>query len=284
VTSAAIIGAGDLGGAVAQALASRQSVDRVLIIDASESAAKGKALDIQQSGAISGFDTQLQGTGDLARAVGCQVCVVADSFRAPGSDWSADEELHGIANLARSLGVAPIVFAAASHGELMRDLATGFHVAPARLIGSSPEALASAVRAIVAMEARCAPSEVMLAVLGTPPAFVIPWSQASIGGYALEQVLQTVQLSRIEARSRKLWPPQAYALGMAAALAVDGVVRTARRALSVLTVLDGEFGVRGRIGALPARLSTTGVIDRLVPPLTTRERVLVETALGAVLR
>src|SRR5688500_1007469 len=58
MTSVAIIGAGDLGGAVAQALAARDRVGRLLIVDAIAGAAAGKALDIRQSGAVSGFHTQ----------------------------------------------------------------------------------------------------------------------------------------------------------------------------------------------------------------------------------
>jgi malate dehydrogenase len=295
VTVATIIGAGDLGGAVAQALAARHSVDRVLIADAAESAARGKALDIQQSGAILGFDTQLQGTGDLrAAAAACRaaaatpsgagVCIVADRFGPSSSEWRGPEAVRQLAELASHLDGTPVVFAGAAQADLMLDAARDGVLPPTRLIGSCPEALASAVRAIVAMEARCAPGEVMVSVLGAPPAFVIPWSEASIGGYALEQVLTPVQLTRVEARSQRLWPPQAYTLGMAAALVAEGVLRSARRTFSVLAVLDGEFGIRGRIGAVPALLASPGVVHRRVPPLSTRERVQLDTALGTVSR
>src|SRR6185369_17267379 len=88
----------------------------------------------------------------------------------------------------------------------------------ARLIGSAPEALAAAVRAIVAMEAGCSSAEVMLTVLAAPPSgFVVPWSEASIAGYSLERVLTPVQLTRIEGRTARLWPPGPLALGLAAA-------------------------------------------------------------------
>jgi hypothetical protein len=49
----------------------------------------------------------------------------------------------------------------------------------------------------------------------------------------------------------------------------------------VLAVLDGEFGVRGRVGAVPAFLATTGIVDTRSPSLSTRERVLLETVLGS---
>ena len=53
-----IIGAGELGAAVADALARREPVARVVLIDDAASVASGKALDIQQSGAIARFHTR----------------------------------------------------------------------------------------------------------------------------------------------------------------------------------------------------------------------------------
>ena len=119
MTTAAIIGAGDLGGAVAHALATRESVDRVLIVDTAESAAKGKALDLLQAGAIVGVHTELVGTGDVARAAGCSVCVVADRFGSPSVEWHGDQGLSQLAVLSRVLGDAPVVFAGATQAELL---------------------------------------------------------------------------------------------------------------------------------------------------------------------
>lgn len=280
-TTAAIIGAGELGGAIAHALARRESVSRVLLVDAAGQVAPGKALDIQQAGAIEGFHTQLAGTDDATRAAGCSVCIVADRAGREPVEWQGEEGLAHLSRLAPFIADAPVVFAGVRQAPLMVLLAREAGWPPPRLIGSAAEALASAVRAIVAMEARCSPAEVMLTVLGTPPSgFVVPWSEASIGGYALERVLTPVQLSRIEARTARLWPPSPYTLALAAATVTEALVRSARRAFSALTVLQGEFGVRGRVGAVPVLLSSTGIVHTRVPSLSTRERVLLETALG----
>jgi malate/lactate dehydrogenase len=135
---------------------------------------------------------------------------------------------------------------------------------------------------MVAMEARCAPAEVRLAVLGAPrTGFVVAWSEAAIGGYSLERVLEPVQLARLEARAASLWPAGPFTLGLAAAHVTEALVRSARRAFHVLTVLGGEFGVRDRVGAIPARLAPSGIVQTSVPLLNTRERVRVETGLGA---
>jgi malate dehydrogenase len=276
----AVFGAGDVGGACTQALASRDRVDRVLLIDQAVNAAAGKALDIQQAGAISGFHTHVEATSDETRAIGCAAIVVADRFASGSPEWQAEEGLALIRRTAVASD-APLVFAGAAQADLMRASSQELLVAPRRLIGSASEALASAVCAIVAMEARCSSTEVSVAVLGSPPdSFVIPWSDASVGGYALERVISQVQLRRIEARVTWLWPPGPYALGAAAACVLEGLLDAARCSYSVLAVLDGEFGVRNRVGAVPALLGPHGVAHIRVPLLNAREQVQLDTALG----
>jgi malate dehydrogenase len=280
MTTVAILGAGDLGGSVAHALARRESVSRVLLVDDAASVASGKALDIQQSGPIEGFHTQLEGTADIARIVGCAVVIVADRFGKPPAEWHGEEALAHLSRLAPYIGDAVVLLAGAAQADLLLALSLDGGYRRTRVIGSAPEAHAAAIRAIVAVEARCSPAEVMVTVLGAPRGFVVPWSDASIAGYALERVLSTVQVTRIEARAARLWPPAAYTLGLAAATTVEAIVNASRRARTVLTVLGGEFGVRNRVGALPVLLAPSGIVHVRVPSLNTRERVLVETALG----
>ena len=279
MTFVAIIGAGDLGGAVAQALASRESATRVLLVDEAAAAAAGKALDIQQMCAITGSQTSLRGTGDTSEAIGCAVCIVADRF-GPAGEWRGEEARAMVASLHQMIGKAPLILAGVAQSDLLRRAVLEAGMARKQVVGSAPEALASAARAIVALEARCAPSEVTLAVLGAPPdGFVIPWSEAAVGGYALAQVLTTVQLGRVEARVARLWPPRPYALGLAAATVTEGMLRSARRAYSVLALLDGELGVRGRVGTVPAFFDSGGIAALREPSLSNRERVQLDTFL-----
>jgi malate dehydrogenase len=284
-----ILGAGELGGSVAHALARGERVRRVRLIDEAGTIAAGKALDIQQAGAVEGFHTSVEGTNDLTRVTGCAVVVVADAGipKNPAeaghhTEWRGDAGLSMMVRLKGFLGDAPIVFAGAQQSDLLLVLEREAGFDRRRLVGSAPEALAAATRAIVALEASCSPSEVALSVLGAPPSgFVVPWSEATIGGYAAQRVLTQVQLRRIEARVARLWPPGPYALGLAAARVAEALVTSARRAANVLTVLSGEFGIRDRVGTLPCLLGPTGIVSVRTPTLDNRERVQLETALGS---
>ena len=278
----AIVGAGDIGGACAHALAARDDVDRIVLIDRAAGAAAGKALDIKQSGAIAGLHVDLVGTDDWSRVAGCAVCVVADRFGPGSPEWRGEDGLVLVGQLARACGEAPIVLAGATQEALAAAAVREARVQRRRVIATAPEAFGAAVAAMVAMEAECSATEVSLAVLGVPPdALVVPWSGASIGGYPLEAVLPPARVARIEARVARLWPPGPFALGAAAARVVSGLLASDRRTYNVLIVLDGEFGARNRLGTVPAVLGPLGIASTRVPPLNSRERVRVDIALGA---
>jgi len=281
MTTVAVVGAGDLGGAIAHALAASDALGRVVIVDAAAAAAAGKALDIAQSGAIAGYHTRLVGTDDLTRVTGCAVCILADRF-GRNEEWSGDDGLALLGRLLPALSGAPVVFAGADQADLMARAFVELKVARARLVGSAPEALRSAVQAMVALETGRSPSEVALSILGRPPkGFVVPWSDATIGGHAIEGCLETVQMGRISGRLQHLWPPGTYSLGMAAARVSLAIVQASRRAQSVLAILDGEFNVKHSVGTVNALLSPSGLAASFAPALTVRERVQVMTSLDA---
>src|SRR5436305_13674481 len=81
-----IVGAGNVGGTTAQRLAERNYADIVLLdIPAAEGVAQGKALDIEESGPVYGYDTKLTGSADHAALEGCDLVVVTGgSPRRPG--------------------------------------------------------------------------------------------------------------------------------------------------------------------------------------------------------
>lgn len=281
MTTVAILGAGVIGAAAARAIAAGGRVARVVLIDPSGPAAAGKALDIQQSGAIARFHARLEGTDDLSRAAACDVCVLADRADESAGEWRGDQGLALLSHAASCLGAAPVVLAGASQTGLIAQAVAEAGFEGRRLVGSAATAFASAVTAIVAAEAACAPADVLLTVLGVPPSgLVVAWAGGSIGGYPLTERLSPAAFRRVEARAAGLWPPGPHTLGAAAARIVHIILTSGRQVPSVFTWLTGEFGVRHRAGAVPARLGARGVVQTLVPDLTVRERVRVQVALG----
>src|SRR5258708_10203165 len=83
--ASAIIGAGELGGALAHVLARIDLVSTIRLIDETGHVAEGKALDIMQAAPIEGFATVVCGSTDLTTAAGAALTLLAPP--AGGSEW-----------------------------------------------------------------------------------------------------------------------------------------------------------------------------------------------------
>ena len=277
----AIIGAGELGGAVAHALARRDIVRSITLVDDAGRIAAGKALDIAQAAPVEGFATDLAGANDVSMAAGASVVIVAD--RAGRGEWQGEDALTLLKQLTRTAADAIIVCAGASQRELVERGVGELRIAGARLLGSAPEALAGGARALVALARNGSPRDVSLSVLGVPPDHtVIPWADATMGGFALTRLIDEPSRRRLAARVNALWPPGPYALAAAAAMAVECMAGRSRR-MTCCFVAPELFaegaGTRARTGAMPVRLGPGGIVEVVMPSLSAAESVALDTAL-----
>src|SRR3954447_7025328 len=262
----AILGAGELGGALAHVLARRDTARTIRLIDDKGRVAEGKALDIAQAAPVEGFATQLSGSTDWATGAGARVIVVADRFGR--GEWSGEEGLQLVGQLARSAPAAVILCAGAAQRELIDRGVRELRIGRTRLFGSAPEALAGGARALVALAANGSPRDVSLSVLGVPPSqTVVPWQDATLAGFALTRLVDEPSRRRIAARVAALWPPGPYALATAAALAIEAIGGRTRRIVSCFVGPDTSAGVHSRAAAMPVRLGPAGILDVVLPTL-----------------
>jgi malate dehydrogenase len=275
----AIIGAGETGGLLAHALARRNVAPDVLLVDDNGRAAQGKALDIAQAGPVEGFAARVSGTADTAAAAGASVVALADPFGAPA--LAGESALLVLKRLRQFAPHALIVCVDASHRELIERGVRELHMDRARLIGTAPEALVAGVRALVAVETGNLARDVSLTAIGVPPQqIVVPWEDATVGGFGLTRMINETDRRRLEARMTALWPPGPYALAAAAAKAIDAVFKRSEGLLTCFVGPDDSSGRRVRTAALPVRLSNSGVTDVVLPELSVRERVALDNAMS----
>jgi hypothetical protein len=175
-----------------------------------------------------------------------------------------------VAQLTRAGIDAPFVFAAPSQTALMETVYRELHVPAARLIGSAPGAIVSAVQAMAGLELGL--SSVELAVVGRPPALVVGWAAASTAGALVTDRVPAHRLLAIARALPKLWPPRPYAIASATAPLVEALVDGSRRRHHALTIIDGEFGVRGVAVVLPLELGRGRVLAHAMPSLSPQER------------
>ncbi len=272
----AVIGAGELGGATAQAIAALDCVRQVRLIDAAAEVAAGKALDIMHAAFSDAHTTEVVGNGDIRFAAGAAAVVLADAAGTPPREWQGEE---GLALVRRVWEFAEsdrsvIVCAGAAQASLIHAAVRELHVDRRRIAGSAPSAFEAAVRALVAIGLDDDGPRVSMMVLGRPPSAAVPcWSQAVVNGASLTSRLSAAQIAAIEARVPKLWPPGPYALGSAAARAVAAIASGSRTELTMSVALDGEMKMRDVVTALPVRLGPEGVRQIVEPELSPQEQV-----------
>jgi len=280
VATAVILGAGDIGGALARQLAALDIVGRIVIVDDLANVAAGKALDVAQSAPVDGYHTVMSGTSDVAAVVGAVAVIIADGAANPVTEWK-DEG--GLALLRRVAGLnqgAPIICAGAQQASLVERGVNELGISRMRLFGSAPEALRSAVTAIVSLEANAAPQDVSLSVLGRPPQnIIVPWDEAAIAGRSATEVLSAAQLARLDARIARLWPPGPYALGSAAARLVRTALSRAPRVHAALVAVTRDEGSPGRSAMMPITMAPAGIATLVTPALSARDRVRFDTTM-----
>jgi malate dehydrogenase len=271
----AIFGAGAIGGAVALRLAERGRVARVTWIDENASVAAGKALDILQSGPLGRSHVTLTATADALASAGADAIVLADDTVSGAVD--RERGLALVERLVRAGATAPIVFAAPTHLPLMEACARELGLDIARLVATAPAAMESVVASLVHIETGRMGASVTLS--GRPPAFVIGWTAATIGGAPVSERIPAHRLLAISQSLPRFWPPGPQVIAAATARVVEGLLAGSRRLITAAAILDGELGVRGRAGLALLELGGGRILRREAASLSPQERTETTTAL-----
>jgi malate dehydrogenase len=184
--SVAILGAGDLGATIARRLAERELARRIVLVDADDGRARGKALDLAQSGPVEGYDVAIEGGASLEAAGALDLVVIADPPALEESPLSPARAAEWIAPLVPRLGAATLL-SARPGALLLLEAAVERGVPRERALASAPIAFAAAVRQRLAQEAGVGVREVGVLVLGAPPLHaVVPREGATVGGVPIE--------------------------------------------------------------------------------------------------
>jgi malate dehydrogenase len=272
--SIAILGAGELGATLARGVAEAEIARLVLLVDTDEGKARGKALDLLQSGPVEGYDTAIEGRAALVAADAPDVVVVADPPEL--ADASAEAARVFGANLASLVGKGLLVVAG-SFGPAIVEAAAQKTLPRERVLGTAPLAWAGALRRSLADELRIRAQDVALTLLGLPPGYlVLPQGGVTVGAVPLESVSPVARRRAVEAlRRRRLGP---VALAAAASVVLEALATRSRALLPLLVRLNGEYGHRGVALAAPVRLGggqMESVVELMLEPV---DRVAMDNA------
>jgi malate dehydrogenase len=288
-----VVGAGNVGASCAAWMAERDLGNIVLLdIPATKDMPKGKALDMQQVGPISGYDSRLTGTTDYADTANSDVCVITAGVpRKPGM---SREDLVSI-NQGIVSDVTKKIVAGSPNVILIvvtNPLDTMAYVAfkasglpKHRVIGQAGILDSARMRTFLAMATDVAVENIHAAVIGGHGDEMVPLVRYStIAGVPISNVLKPEQVDAIVERTRKgggelvnlLGVSAWYAPGAAAGSMVEAILKDKKLVVPCAAYLEGEYGLKDMYFGVYCKLSRKGLETIIEIPLNQEERQLIE--------
>lgn len=295
-----VIGSGFTGATTALYLAQRELGD-VVLLDMEEKVGptKGKALDMQETAPIQGFDAWVTGTSDYVDTADSDIVVItAGIARKPG--MSRDDLVATNANVIRSVvkeiarySPEAILIVLTNPVDAMTYAAfkeSGFP--KERVIGQSGVLDTARFRTFVAQELNVSVKDVSGFVLGGHGDDMVPLVRYSYaGGIPLEKLIPHERIEQIVERTRKgggeivqlLGDGSAYYAPAAAIVEmVEAILKDQRRILPAIAYLEGEYGFSDLYLGVPTILGKHGIEQVLELDLTDEEKAALSRSADSV--
>jgi malate dehydrogenase len=296
-TKVTVVGAGNVGATCAQEIARRDYAD-VVLVDIIPNFPQGKALDMNQSGSVLGYEPRIVGTNGYDETADSEVVVItAGRPRAPGmsrDDLVATNEAIVTAVTKEAVKRSPkaVLVVVSNPLDAMCHVARAVSRFPKhRVVGMAGILDTARFSAFIAQELEVSVREVTAMVLGGHGDQMVPVvSATTVGGLPLAELVSKPRIRKLVARTRfgggelvnLLGTSAWYAPGAAAAQMVDAICLDQKRVLPCTAYLEGEYGIRGLYMGVPVKLGAAGVeeIERL--KLTPDEKKMLRASAAAV--
>jgi malate dehydrogenase len=292
-----IIGAGNVGATAAQEVARGDYAD-VVLIDIIENFPQGKALDMNESGPVLGYEAKITGSNGYEESAGSDVIVVTSGKpRAPG--MSRDDLVTTNQAIVKTVTEAAIAQSPdAIVVPVTNPLDAMCHVAKAasglpkeRVVGMAGVLDTARFRTFISFETGASVRDIQALVLGGHGDQMVPIvSATTVGGVPLKRMASQERIDAMVERTRKgggeivnlLGTSAWYAPGAAVAEMVASIVLDQKRVLPCTAYLEGEYGIDGLYMGVPIKLGTAGVEEIVELELTDGERGELDASAAAV--
>ena len=269
-----VVGAGNVGATCAQVLAQRDYAD-VVLVDIKENLPQGKALDINQMGAVLGYEPNVTGSNGYEETAGSDVVVITAGLpRSPGMSRddlvTTNEKIVGSVTEA-AIGQSPdaILIVVSNPLDAMCHVAKSASGWPKeRVFGMAGILDTARFSTFIAWETGSSVKDVQAMVLGGHGDQMVPVvSATAVGGIALRKLAGEDRIQAMVDRTAKgggeivdlLGTSAWYAPGAAAAQMVDAIMLDEHRILPCTAYLEGEYGIEGLYMGVPVKLGRPGI-------------------------
>ncbi len=292
-----VVGAGNVGATCAQLLAQRDYAD-VVLVDIKEGLPQGKALDINQMGAVLGFEPNVVGSNGYEETAGSSVVVITAGLpRSPGMSrddlvTTNEKIVSSVTSAAIKQSPDAIVVVVSNPLDAMCHVAKNVSGWPKeRVFGQAGVLDTARFATFIAWETGASVKDVTAVVLGGHgDQMVAVASAASVGGVPLRKLVSEDKIQAMVERTAKgggevvnlLGTSAWYAPAAATAQMVDSIMLDEKRVLPCTAYLEGEYGIDGLYMGVPAKLGASGVEDIVELDLDAAEQTALEESAAAV--
>ncbi len=292
-----VVGAGNVGATCAQVLAAHDYAD-VVLVDIKEGLPQGKALDINQMGAVLGYEPRVTGSNSYEETAGSDVVVITAGLpRSPGmsrDDLVAKNEKIVKDVTEKTIARSPeaILIVVSNPLDAMCHVAKNESGWPKeRVFGMAGILDTARFSTFIAWETQASVKDVTAMVLGGHGDQMVPVvSATTVGGIPLAKLVGEVDIDAMVQRTAKgggelvelLGTSAWYAPGAAAAQMVDSIMLDEKRVLPCTAYLEGEYGIDGLYMGVPVRLGSGGIEAIYELDLSADEQAMLTESAGAV--
>jgi malate dehydrogenase len=293
-----VIGAGNVGATLAQRIAEWGYAD-VVLVDIVEGLPQGKGLDMLQTGPITGSDASVIGTNSYEETANSDIVAITSGVpRKPG--MSRDDLVLTNMNIVKSVteqvvkySPKSILIMVANPLDAMTQLALHVSKFPRkRVIGQSGILDSSRFRTFIAQELNVSVEDVNACVLGGHGDTMVAIPRlTTVGGIPITELLPQETVNKIVERTVKgggeivalLKTGSAfYAPAAATAQMVESILLDKKRILPCAVRLEGEYGIKGIVVGVPAKIGKNGMEQVIELKLTAEESAALKKSAEAV--
>ena len=293
-----VVGAGNVGGSIAQRLAEKNWYD-VVLIDIVEGLPQGKALDLAETGPVCGYDSSVLGANHYDETAGSSIVVITSGIaRKPG--MSRDELLETNTKIVSSVvretakrSPNAIILVVANPLDAMTHVTYRVSQFPkAKVVGMAGVLDSARFRTFIADTLRVSVDNVHAMVLGGHGDSMVPLIRyTTVAGRPVSEWISQDKLEALVKRTREggaeivnllktgsaFFAPAASAVEM-----VESIVRDQKKILPCAALCQGEYGFHNLFMGVPVKLGSGGVEEIIEYDLTQEERTALELSGKAV--
>jgi malate dehydrogenase len=269
-----VVGAGNVGATCAQVLAQRDYAD-VVLVDIKEGLPQGKALDINQMGAVLGYEPNVTGSNDYGPTAGSDVVVITAGLpRSPGMSrddlvTTNEKIVKDVTEKVADKSPDAIIIVVSNPLDAMCHVAKSVSGFPKeRVFGQAGILDTARLQTFIAWETGASIKDVTAVVLGGHgDQMVSVISATTVGGVPIRKIVAEDKIQAMVERTAKgggelvqlMGTSAWYAPGAASAQMVDSILLDEKRVLPCTAYLEGEYGIDGLYMGVPVKLGSTGI-------------------------